>query len=130
ALLIFLMYAVSGCPIAIFNFLPIYEWNNILAPPMLFLFLSSIIISATLSFYFTKFIGKLIAKNISKISYSLILKISLAIMVAMVIIFSGFMGLLIFIVATFIGLFGLQLGVRRSNFMGILLLPIIISGLL
>lgn len=128
--LFIIMKARSGFAIVISNILPIYEWNNILAPPMLFLFLSSIIISATLSFYLTKFIGKLIAKNISKISYSLTLKISLAIMVAMVIIFSGLMGLLIFIVATFIGLFGLQLGVRRSNFMAILLLPLIINGLL
>ena len=128
--LFIIMKARSGFAIVISNILPIYEWNNILAPPMLFLFLSSIIISATLSFYLTKFIGKSIAKNISKISYPLTLKISLAIMVAMVIIFSGLMGLLIFIVATFIGLFGLQLGVRRSNFMAILLLPLIINGLL
>ena len=126
ATLFILLKARSGFAIVINHLMPIYQWNGLIAPSPLLLILSAVLISSTISFYLTKFIGKFVAKNISKIPYSNILKISLAIITIMVFIFSGWIGLLIFSVGTCIGIVGLKMGVKRSNFMAVLLLPLII----
>lgn len=126
ATLFILLKARSGFAIVINHLMSIYQWNGLIAPSSLLLILSAVLISSTISFYLTKFIGKFVAKNISKIPYSNILKISLAIITIMVFIFSGWIGLLIFSVGTCIGIVGLKMGVKRSNFMAVLLLPLII----
>jgi putative membrane protein len=46
--------------------------------------------------------------------------------VILVFLFTGLLGLLILIVATFIGLLPVEWGVRRSHCMGVLLIPIIL----
>jgi len=125
ATLFVLLKARSGFAIVMQNFLPISKWNN-MPPSPFFLILASVVISAILSFYATKFIGKKVAKNISRMDYSILLILSLAIVTALVIIFSGIIGFFIFIVATIIGINCLKMNVRRSNLMGVLLLPLII----
>ena len=125
ATLFVLLKARSGFAIVMQNFLPISKWDN-MPPSPFFLILASVVISAILSFYATKFIGKKVAKNISRMDYSILLILSLAIVTALVIIFSGIIGFFIFIVATIIGINCLKMDVRRSNLMGVLLLPLII----
>jgi len=125
ATLFVLLKARSGFTIVMQNFLPISKWDN-MPPSPFFLILASVVISAILSFYATKFIGKKVAKNISRMDYSILLILSLAIVTALVIIFSGIIGFFIFIVATIIGINCLKMDVRRSNLMGVLLLPLII----
>jgi len=129
AILFILLKARSGFAVVLQHMIPLYKWQSAPPQPMLIL-LSSILISATLSLYLTKFFGKIAAKNISRINYAVLMKFSLAFMVLLVIIFSGLYGLAIFIVATLIGMAGLKASVRRSNLMGVLLLPLIIYGLI
>jgi len=45
---------------------------------------------------------------------------------ALVLLFTGIMGPLILIIATFIGLIPIHWGVRRSHCMGVLLIPVIL----
>ncbi len=125
ATLFVLLKARSGFAIAMQHFLSISKWNNTPPQPLLII-LASLLLSSILSFYATKFIGKIIARNISRINYSILLILSLAIIIAMVTIFSGMIGLAIFIVATIIGINCLKMNVRRSNLMGVLLIPLIL----
>jgi len=125
ATLFILMKARSGFAIVIKHMIGISQWINY--PSSLFLLLlCSALLSATISLYLTKFMGKLIAGKIRNINYSSLLIISMAIIVSMVILFSGVIGLLIFMVATLIGIISIKMGVRRSNLMGVLLLPLML----
>lgn len=82
----------------------------------------SVILSLFLGKIFTKIINKI---NYKKISMSIILFISL-----MVFYFSGFLGILILITATGIGLIPNLLDVGRHNSMGVLLVPVILYFIL
>lgn len=119
--------ARSGVALAIQEMKSILKWDSIMPPPSLCFFLIAIIVAGIIAYYATKFFGKIIAKNISSISYPLLGKITMVALSFLVFIFTGIMGICIFIVATFIGLFCLELRVRRSLCMGVLLLPILIT---
>lgn len=127
AMLFIILKARSGFAIAIGNMVKIEKWDGLLFPYPFNLFLIAIIISSIISYYSTKFIGRIVAKNISEISYSLLLKLSLAIILAMVFIFAGPMGLFILFIASSIGILCLRMKVRRSLCMGVLLLPLILN---
>lgn len=60
---------------------------------------------------------------IQKINYMLISKAVLIFISAVIIIFTGPVGFLLFATSTALGLLGLLSGVRRANLMGVLLLP-------
>jgi len=121
-----LLKARSGFAIAVEKMIHLKKWSGMIAEPFN-LFLMAVIISAFISYYTTLFMGKMVAKNISRISYSSLIKISLTIIIFMIFIFNGFSGLLIFATATFIGLLCLEMKVRRSICMGVLLLPLLIK---
>jgi len=84
------------------------------------------VISAVLAFFLALFISKLLSKYISKINYRILSLSTLIFITAIVIFFSGWLGFLIFTTATFIGLFTILTGVRRTHLMGSLMLPSII----
>ncbi len=129
AMLFLILKARSGCAIAVKEFLRIERWEGIIMPTLLNLFLIAVIISSIISYFSTKSLGKFIAKNISKISYPFLLKLSLAIIIIMVFIFNGFIGLIILFFSSIIGILCLKMKVRRSICMGVLLIPLIISYL-
>lgn len=84
------------------------------------------LIVSIISFFLTIKISKIFAKNISKINYS---KISLAVLILLfifVLIFSGFLGLPIFIISTCTGLLAIYTNIRKGHLMGCLLLPTIL----
>jgi putative membrane protein len=92
----------------------------------LLIILTTIFISGIIAFFLTLFLARIFSKNISKIKYH---KISLAILVflaGITLIFSSWLGLLVFIVSTFLGLTCILLGIRRIHLMGCLLLPVIL----
>lgn len=130
AVLFTILKARSGFALAINEMVSVEKWDGFIIPYPYNLFLMAVVISSIISYYSTIFIGKIIAKNISKISYSIILKISLIIIISMVFIFSGFLGLLILTTASFIGILCLQAKVKRSLCMGVLLFPLIIKYIL
>jgi len=96
----------------------------------LYVILGTVLISGIFAFFLTLFLAKLFSKHISRVSYN---KLSLFILIflsAVILIFSGFLGFLVFVVSTFTGLTCISVGVRRTHMMGCLLLPTILIYLL
>lgn len=92
----------------------------------LFIFLAVIIISGFVSFLLGKGISKIFAKNIYRINYN---KLSLGVLIflsTVVLVFSGWLGFLVFLVATCTGLYAIASGARRTLLMGCLMLPAIL----
>ncbi len=129
SMLFIIFKARSGYAIVIRDFVRIEEWEHLLMPSLLNYFLISIIISSIIAYYSTKFLGKFIAKNISTISYPVLLRISLGIIIFMVFLFNGPIGLFILLISSLIGILCLKMKVRRSICMGVLLVPLIMSYL-
>jgi len=127
AMLFIMLKARSGFAVVMKKFIEVEQWNSLLFPYPYNLFLIAVIISSIISYYLTKYIGKMVAMNISKISYSLLIKIAFGIIIIMVFLFTGFLGLLIFGTASLIGIICLEMKVRRSVCMGFLLLPLILG---
>lgn len=121
-----ILKARSGAALAIMDLISISEWKNLFLPESLAYFLIALLFGGTLSFFLTLKIGKIFAKNFKKIPYLLILKFTIFMMCLLVVIFTGIIGLIVFAVATLIGLLPVLWGVRRSHCMGVLLIPIIL----
>jgi len=97
---------------------------------LLILIIVIILVSGLIAFFLTKKLARVSSKIISKINY---IKLSITILILlsiMILIISDFLGLIIFIISTIIGLFCIQLKVRRTNMMGCLLIPTIILYLI
>lgn len=125
--LFIILKARSGFAIVIKEMMHIEAWNDILMPRLLSLLLIAIIIASIMSYFSTLFIGKFTSKNISKIPYAILLKISLVVIILMVFFFNGFIGLLILLTSSCIGIICLKMKVKRSVCMGVLLLPLIVK---
>jgi putative membrane protein len=103
--------------------------NNLIGIPsikLLILILITILISGIISFFVTKNLAKFLSEKIYKINYSLLSKITLGILILVVIFVSGFLGFIIFIISTLTGIYCITQKVKRTNMMGVLLLPTII----
>ncbi|MEM2508949.1 MAG: tripartite tricarboxylate transporter permease, partial [Candidatus Thermoplasmatota archaeon] len=125
--LFLILKARSGFAIVLKELIYIEKWEGIIFPHPFNLFLIAVIISALISYFATLYFGRKFAKNISKISYNLLLKISLLIIIGMVIISNGWKGIIILLASSAIGMLCLELKVRRSVCMGVLMVPVIIS---
>jgi len=97
-----------------------------LTPGNLITILIAILAASIIAIPLTILISKIFAKNIHKINYSKISLTVLALLTALVFIFSGFIGLFTFAVATVLGLTCIEFGTRRSFLMGALLIPTIL----
>jgi putative membrane protein len=91
---------------------------------------SVIIAVAVLSVGFAALItlktSKIFAARLGKINYNTVSKLVIVIVIALVFIFTGFLGLLLLLTATALGLLANLLGVKRGNLMGVLILPTIL----
>ena len=94
--------------------------------PILVLILITILITGIISFFLTDFLAKFFSTRIHKINYTKISIFTLAILTILVTLISGPLGLLILIISTLTGIYCISLGVRRTNMMGCLLIPVII----
>lgn len=110
----------TGTSVALSKILGNFSFHNLL------IILTAIIISGIAAAFLTIFLAKFFAKNISKLNYQSLSIFILLFISAVVIIFSGFLGFLIFIIATFTGLTCILTGVRRTNLMASLMLPAIL----
>jgi len=116
----------SGAAIAAMELIAIEEWTVIMMPTNLVYLLVTLLLGGTLSYFLTLKIGKIFAKHFANVPYQLLVELTIAMIAILVFLFTGLMGILILIVATFIGLLPVHWGVRRSHCMGILLIPIIL----
>ena len=94
--------------------------------PFILILLCVVILASIFSYYSTIKIGNIIHLLMEKINYR---KLSIAVLtglVVMVTIFTGMFGIVIFLMATSIGLLPSFMNVRKSNAMGVILLPVIL----
>ncbi|MCK5258941.1 MAG: tripartite tricarboxylate transporter permease [Thermoplasmatales archaeon] len=105
------------------------EWTGVVMPTNLAYLLIALILGGTLSYFLTLSVGKLFARHFANVPYQLIAGLIIAMVVILIFLFTGIPGILILIIATFIGLLPVHWGVRRSHYMGILLIPIILHFL-
>jgi len=86
----------------------------------------AVIVASAVSYFMTITLGKYSAKTFTKINYKKLVVSIVVFVTIMVFLFTGFIGILILLVAVCIGLIPPCFGVRRSHAMGVLLLPVII----
>jgi len=91
-----------------------------------FVFILVILFSGILSVFIAEKISIFLANNISRINYCKLSLFVLIFLLCVVIIFSGFLGLVVFIVSAFTGLFAVSVGARRTLLMGCLMIPTIL----
>lgn len=115
------LYAINearaGSIVAIQKIMPQFSLFNLILIIMTILF--SVIISLLLAL----FVSKIIAKNISKINYRMLSLAVLLLLALIVIIFSGWLGFLVFLISSILGLFTILANARRTLLMGSLMLP-------
>ena len=114
----------TGSAVAISKLLETFSSNN------LYIILLTIFISGILSFFLTIFLAKIFSKNISKFNYNKLSLVILIFLSIVVLVFSSWLGFLVFVVSTFLGLTCIFLGIRRTHLMGCLLLPTILFYLM
>ena len=102
------------------------EIIGILSKEILVLTLAVILISGIISFFLTLKLAKFFSQKIEKINYALLCKLTLIVLVIIVFLVSGFLGVLVLAASTATGIYCISLGVKRTNMMGCLLLPVII----
>ena len=128
AVLFMILRPRSGAAIAVNELITVNKWNNLFIPPSnLTVLIIAMLGSSAVSFNITLFLGKRFAKKFTNISYQKLIKAAMFFLSFLVILFTGIIGLLIFLIATFIGLIPVGWGVRRSHCMGVLLFPIILA---
>jgi putative membrane protein len=101
-----------------------------LTPQILILILFIILISGIVSFFLTLKLAKFFSKKIGNINYTLLSELTLIVLIIIVFLVSGWWGLLVLAASTATGVYCISLGVRRTNMMGCLLLPVIIFYLI
>lgn len=125
-MLFIIQRARSGVTLAVKDLMVIESWDSIPLPLGLTYLLMFLVISGILSYFLTLYLGQIFAKNFHRIPYQKLVVFTLIFIGALVVLFTGLLGLLVLLVATSIGFLPLSWGVRRSHCMGVLLLPIIL----
>ncbi len=110
----------SGASVAIERILPDIGFNDML------LFIGVILLSSGIVVPVTLHLGRVIPNILVRFNYTFLSLAVISFLLIMIIISTGFPGLLIAFTSTAIGLSCAYLGVRRSNCMGVLLLPSIL----
>jgi len=125
ATLFLISRARSGTTMAISNLLHVQPWEMVIPPLALIYLLMVVLMASACSFFITKYLGEQFSRFFVTLPYRKILMAIAVFLSVLVFIFTGALGLFILLVAVCIGLIPIYFGVRRSNCMGVLLLPII-----
>jgi len=96
----------------------------------LYIIITTIILVGLISYFLSKYLLYIFINLIDKINYSKISLIVLFLLFIFTIIFSGFIGLLVFLVSTSLGIYCILSNVKRTILMGCLLIPTILFYIL
>ncbi len=103
------------------------EWEPLGNVPMaMSSLLLAALIAALVSIPLALFFGKIFAKYCSKINYTMLVRTVIVFLLAMIILFSGVLGLVILAIATCVGMIPPLIGVKRVHLMGCLIVPVIL----
>lgn len=94
--------------------------------PILLLFFAAMILTALFSYFSTVWIGNHAHHFLKKLDYAKLCTGVLVGLTVIVVLFTGFFGLFIFIISTPIGMLASFMNVRKSHAMGVILLPVIL----
>jgi putative membrane protein len=115
------LYAISktrtGAAVAIQQIIGVLSWK------ILLILLIAVLVSGIISFFITKHLTKFLSKKINKINYTILSMITLIFLTIIVFKFSGFLGLLVLIASTFVGIYCNSLKIKKTQMMGCLLIP-------
>jgi putative membrane protein len=125
-MLFVILRARSGVTLVVRDLIAIEPWQSLTMPVGLIYLLMFLLLSGALSYFLTLYLGKLFAKKFHIIPYQKLLVFTLTFVFALVVLFTGILGLAVLLTATSIGFLPICWGVRRSHCMGILLIPIIL----
>jgi putative membrane protein len=112
----------SGAMVAINELINIDEWDM----SVIILLLAVIVYVSIISYYTTIYLGDRISGVLSKIDYSKLCSAVLIFLTLMVIMFTGWFGLVIFMISTPVGMVSSFANIRKTHAMGVILLPVII----
>jgi len=112
----------SGAMVAIDKLINVNEWE--LSTIMVLLIV--IIYISIISYYTTIYLGDRISGLLSRINYSKLCAAVLAFLTLMVVAFTGWFGLVIFLISTPVGMISSFARIRKTHAMGVILLPVII----
>lgn len=115
-----LQKARNGAVIAVQQLISTISWDFLLVV------ISSILVIGGCSALLTLFLAKLASNLINKVNYPLLCICVIALIFVLTVFLSGFIGLLILLISTALGIFTHLLSVKKSHAMGCLLLPVII----
>jgi putative membrane protein len=104
----------------------IKELIGIPSVSVLILILTVVLITGLISFFITISLSAFFSSRINRINYTTLSICTLIILFIIVTIVSGFLGMLVFIISTFTGIYCILLGVRRTQMMACLILPTIV----
>jgi putative membrane protein len=121
-----LLKARSGVTIAINSLLPAVAWTDLPMPSTLAYLLMFLVLSGCISYFSTLYLARLFAQKFSRIPYTALVAFTVLFIMTLVILFTGALGIVILLAATSIGFLPIYWGVRRSQCMGVLLIPIIL----
>ncbi|MCA9487444.1 MAG: tripartite tricarboxylate transporter permease [Nanoarchaeota archaeon] len=120
----FALYAISktrtGAAVAISELAPNLTINKLI------LILVTITITGIAAFYLTKNLSIFFSKHMQKINYEKLTIGTLIFLGILITLISGVKGFVFLIISTLTGIYCIGLGVRRTNMMGCLLIPVII----
>jgi putative membrane protein len=125
-MLFVILRARSGVTIAVRELIAIEPWQSLVMPAGLIYLLMFLVLSGTLSYFLTLYLGRLFAKKFHVIPYQSLVVFTLVFVFVLVVLFTGILGLVVLFAATSIGFLPICWGVRRSHCMGVLLVPIIL----
>ena len=111
--------ARNGSIVAIQSLLDSITLNEV------FLFILTALISGAIASIFTLNIGKIFSKLITKINYKILIITIVSLIFILAFILSGYLGIIILIVSTLIGIIPATVKAARVHSMGCLILPVI-----
>lgn len=110
----------SGASVAIERLLPEISFSDVL------IFLGVIFLVAGITVPLTLYLGRTIPSLLTKVNYTILSLSVIGFLLILIFIMTGVYGILIGLTATAIGLLCTYFGVRRSNCMGVLMIPSIL----
>jgi len=114
--------ARSGAMVAIEQLVNVGDWDY----SIIIILLIVIIFVSAISYFTTIYLGSRISGPLSRINYSKLCAGVLAGLAALVILFTGWFGLIIFLISTPVGMIASYAKIRKINAMGVIMLPVIL----
>jgi len=115
----------SGAAIAIREVVETPLWTDA-PPPVMLHIIAAVLLAGAVSFVLTVILGKMAARTFSRIPYRAMNAAIFVTIVLLVLLFTGAIGLAVLAVGALVGQVPVELGVRRSHAMGVLLIPVIV----